>query len=60
MVTGTIAEWKKNVGDHFKEGESIASIETDKATVDFEMVEEGYIAKILKPKGTKDINLGTV
>ncbi len=37
----------------------MASIETDKATVEYEMQEEGYIAKILFPEGTKDIKLGT-
>jgi pyruvate dehydrogenase E2 component (dihydrolipoamide acetyltransferase) len=38
----------------------LASIETDKATVDFEMQEEGYIAKLLYPEGTKDVALGQV
>ena len=42
-----------------KPGDILASIETDKATVDFEMQEEGYIAKLLFPEGTKDIPLGT-
>ena len=37
----------------------MASIETDKASVDFEMQEEGYIAKLLYPEGAKDIPLGT-
>ena len=37
----------------------MASIETDKATVEYEMQEEGYIAKILFPEGAKDIKLGT-
>ena len=38
----------------------MASIETDKATVDFEMQEDGYIAKLLYPAGTKDVALGKV
>lgn len=38
----------------------MAQIETDKATVDYEMQEEGYIAKILFPEGAKDVKLGTV
>jgi len=38
----------------------LASIETDKATVDFEMQEEGYIAKLLYPEGAKDVKLGQV
>lgn len=37
----------------------MASIETDKATIDFEMQEEGYIAKLMFPEGTKDVELGT-
>ena len=41
-----------------KPGDLLASIETDKATVDFEMQEEGYIAKILYPAGSKDVKLG--
>jgi len=48
------------VGDKFEPGDIICSIETDKTTVDFEMQDEGYIAKILYPDGTKDIPLGTV
>lgn len=45
-------------GDEIKPGSILASIETDKASVDFEMQEEGYIAKLLYPEGTKDIPLG--
>ena len=48
------------VGDKFEPGDILCSIETDKTTVDFEMQDEGYIAKILYPDGTKDIPLGTV
>lgn len=59
MEKGGIAEWKKKEGDQFSAGESIASIETDKATVDFEMTDNGYLAKILMPVGTKDLALGT-
>lgn len=49
----------KKEGDHIKPGDLLASIETDKATVDFEMQEEGYIAKLLFPEGAKDVKLGT-
>ena len=48
----------KKEGDQIKPGDILASIETDKASVDFEMQEEGYIAKLLYPEGTKDIPLG--
>ena len=41
-------------------GEILASIETDKATVDFEMQDEGYVAKLLYPEGAKDVALGKV
>ncbi len=60
MDKGSIADWYKKEGDKFVAGESIAGIETDKATVDFEMTEEGYIAKIIKPKGTKGLAIGEV
>lgn len=60
MDKGSIADWYKKEGDKFIAGESIAGIETDKATVDFEMTEEGYIAKIIQPKGTKGLAIGEV
>lgn len=47
------------VGDKVKPGVVLAGIETDKAVVDFEMQEEGFIAKLLFPEGAKDIKLGT-
>ncbi len=58
MEVGAIAEWKKKEGDSFKAGEALCSIETDKATVDFEMNESGFLAKIIKPVGSKDVPLG--
>jgi pyruvate dehydrogenase E2 component (dihydrolipoamide acetyltransferase) len=48
----------KQVGDSIKPGDILAQIETDKATVDFEMQEEGFVAKLLFPEGQKDIPLG--
>lgn len=50
----------KKEGDSIKPGDILAQIETDKATVDFEMQEEGYIAKLLYPEGAKDVKLGQV
>ena len=50
----------KKEGDAVKPGEILAQIETDKATVDFEMQEEGYVAKLLYPDGEKDVKLGQV
>ena len=59
MQTGTILNWTKNVGDEVNDGDMLAEIETDKASVAFEVYEEGYIAKILVEAGTKDISVGT-
>jgi pyruvate/2-oxoglutarate dehydrogenase complex dihydrolipoamide acyltransferase (E2) component len=50
----------KKEGDKVNQGDILASVETDKAAVDFETNDEGYIAKIIYPKGSSDINLGTV
>lgn len=59
MTQGSIISWSKNVGDQLSPGEPIAEIETDKASMDFEFQEDGYLAKILKGDGTKDIQVGT-
>jgi pyruvate dehydrogenase E2 component (dihydrolipoamide acetyltransferase) len=48
------------IGDKIVPGDVLASIETDKATIDYEMQEEGYIAKLMYEEGTKDIPLGGV
>ena len=47
------------MGDRVDPGDVLAAIETDKATVDFEMQEEGYVAKLLFSEGEKDVPLGT-
>lgn len=60
MQTGTIARWEKKEGEKIGEGDLIAEVETDKATVGFEMLEECYLAKILVPEGTRDVNVGAV
>lgn len=60
MQTGTIARWEKKEGDKIGEGDLIAEVETDKATVGFEMLEECYLAKILVSEGTRDVNVGAV
>ncbi|XP_030601841.1 dihydrolipoyllysine-residue acetyltransferase component of pyruvate dehydrogenase complex, mitochondrial [Archocentrus centrarchus] len=60
MQTGTIARWEKKEGDKISEGDLIAEVETDKATVGFEMLEECYLAKILVAEGTRDVNVGSV
>lgn len=50
----------KEVGDEVVPGDSLASVETDKAVVDFEMQEEGFVAKLLYPEGAKDVELGKI
>ncbi|CAK9828825.1 Dihydrolipoyllysine-residue acetyltransferase component of pyruvate dehydrogenase complex, mitochondrial [Anthophora retusa] len=58
METGTIVSWHKKEGDKLNEGDLLAEIETDKATMGFETPEEGYLAKILIPAGTKNVPIG--
>lgn len=58
MEQGTIVSWEKKEGDKLNEGDLLAEIETDKATMGFETPEEGYLAKILVPAGQKDVPIG--
>lgn len=60
MEMGTIISWEKKEGDKLNEGDLLCEIETDKATMGFETPEEGYLAKIIIPAGTKDVPLGKV
>lgn len=60
MEKGNILGWSKQEGDELAEGEVLCQIETDKATIDFETPEEGYLAKIMFAEGSKDIPIGTV
>ncbi|KAI7795617.1 dihydrolipoyllysine-residue acetyltransferase component of pyruvate dehydrogenase complex, mitochondrial [Triplophysa rosa] len=60
MQLGTIARWEKKEGDKINEGDLIAEVETDKATVGFELLEDCYLAKILVPEGTRDVPIGAV
>jgi pyruvate dehydrogenase E2 component (dihydrolipoamide acetyltransferase) len=59
MTQGSLAVWNKAVGDQLSPGEPIAEVETDKAQMDFEFQEDGYLAKILVEAGTKDIPVNT-
>src|SRR3982750_2976541 len=52
MEEGTLAKWLVKEGDAVKSGDILAEIETDKATMEFEAVDEGTIAKIVVPEGT--------
>ncbi|KAL6894293.1 hypothetical protein ACP4OV_008391 [Aristida adscensionis] len=58
MNQGNIAKWRKQEGDKIEVGDVICEIETDKATLEFESLEEGYLAKILAPEGSKDVQVG--
>jgi pyruvate dehydrogenase E2 component (dihydrolipoamide acetyltransferase) len=55
METGSLAKWLKKEGEAVKAGDVIAEIETDKATMEYEAVDEGTLAKILVPEGATDI-----
>jgi pyruvate dehydrogenase E2 component (dihydrolipoamide acetyltransferase) len=58
MEEGTLAKWLVKEGDEVKSGDILAEIETDKATMEFEAVDEGKIAKILVPEGTEGVTVG--
>ncbi|XP_054165379.1 dihydrolipoyllysine-residue acetyltransferase component of pyruvate dehydrogenase complex, mitochondrial-like [Oppia nitens] len=58
MELGTIISWEKKEGDPLHEGDLLAEIETDKATMGFETPEEGYLARILVSAGSKDVPIG--
>lgn len=58
MEKGNITKWNKNEGDEVKSGDVIAEIETDKATMDWEATDDGFLAKILVPGGSKDVSIG--
>jgi pyruvate dehydrogenase E2 component (dihydrolipoyllysine-residue acetyltransferase) len=55
MEKGNLARWVKKEGDAVKAGDILAEIETDKATMEYEAIDEGVIAKILVPEGTADV-----
>ncbi|WOK95517.1 dihydrolipoyllysine-residue acetyltransferase [Canna indica] len=58
MNQGNIAKWRKKEGDKINVGDVICEIETDKATLEFECLEEGFLARILAPEGSKDVLVG--
>src|SRR5437868_12088152 len=55
MDKGTLSKWLKKEGDKVKPGDVIAEIETDKATMEYEAIDEGTLAKIVVPEGTQDV-----
>ena len=60
MEEGTLAKWLVKEGDEVKSGDILAEIETDKATMEFEAVDEGTIGQILVAEGTDNVKVGTV
>ena len=60
MEEGTLAKWLVTAGDTVKSGDILAEIETDKATMEFEAVDEGTITEILIPEGAEGVKVGTV
>src|SRR5580700_7574390 len=55
MEKGNLAKWLKKEGEAVKTGDVIAEIETDKATMEYESVDDGVLAKIVVPEGTSDV-----
>ncbi len=60
MEEGTLAKWLVKEGDAVKSGDILAEIETDKATMEFEAIDEGTIAQIVVAEGTEGVKVGTV
>ncbi len=60
MEEGTLAKWLVKVGDEVSSGDIIAEIETDKATMEFEAIDEGEITELLVAEGTENVAVGTV
>ena len=59
MESGTVAKWMVKEGDSVSSGDLIAEIETDKAVMEFEAVDDGTIGSILVPEGTQDVAVNT-
>src|SRR3954466_7926446 len=55
MEKGNLAKWLKKEGDNVKAGDVLAEIETDKATMEYESIDDGVLAKIVVPEGTQDV-----
>src|SRR5690606_10084446 len=60
MEEGTLAKWLVKEGDEVSPGTVLAEIETDKATMEFESIDEGTVGKILVAEGTEGVKVGTV
>jgi pyruvate dehydrogenase E2 component (dihydrolipoamide acetyltransferase) len=60
MTQGAIGTWQKKPGDSIAPGDVLVEIETDKAQMDFECQDEGFLAKVLVDSGEKDVPVGNV
>lgn len=60
MTQGNLGSWQKSVGDEVVSGDILVEIETDKAQMDFECMDEGYLASILVPSGTQEVQVNNV
>ncbi len=60
MEKGNLAKWLKKEGDKVKSGDVLAEIETDKATMEYEAIDEGTLAKIVVPEGSQDVAVNSV
>mmetsp|Transcript_26158 Transcript_26158/g.63284 ORF Transcript_26158/g.63284 Transcript_26158/m.63284 type:complete len:177 (-) Transcript_26158:377-907(-) len=59
MTSGNISKYLVKVGDEVQPGDRVAEVETDKATVDFDVVDAGFVAKFLLEEGAQDVPVGT-
>ncbi len=59
MTEGTLAKWLKKEGDTVDSGDVLAEIETDKATMELEAIDEGVLGRILVPEGTEGVAVNT-
>ncbi|KAI8818358.1 2-oxoacid dehydrogenases acyltransferase-domain-containing protein [Fimicolochytrium jonesii] len=57
MTAGNLGQWHKKIGDEIQPGDVLVEVETDKATMDFECQDEGFLAKIFIDAGTKDVDV---
>jgi pyruvate/2-oxoglutarate dehydrogenase complex dihydrolipoamide acyltransferase (E2) component len=60
MEEGTLAKWLVKTGDMVKAGDILAEIETDKATMEFEAVDDGVVGQLLVAEGSEGVKVGTV
>ena len=60
MTEGNVAKWLKKVGDEIKSGDIIAEVETDKATMEVEAIDDGVLAKIVHNDGAENISVNSL